>query len=91
MTVSDGRSLQPLLITRFLINLKKVDTDTGSAPSQGGSRAQVSHVRFRASPVDSIVSDMGAPMDYGDGVPVDDEDSGVDLPWKLEGGEFGGA
>lgn len=58
----------------------------------------MSHVRFRASPVGSIVSDMGAPMDYGDDAPVDDEDSGlygsrggVDLPWKLEGGELGGA
>lgn len=71
-------SLQLLLVSRFLINLRQVDAHLG-APDRSLS-SESSGLRFERGIADSIVGNMGETLEHG--APGDfEEDSTDDEAW----------
>lgn len=65
-------SIQPILISRFLINLRR---SAGTYDHATGS--DFSAPRFRTSVVATVVGDMGEPLQHGMLSEANDEDAGV--------------
>ena len=75
LTSSCLRSLQPILISRFLINLRQASDPAQDANTTNFSR--FSAPGFQVPAVDTFVGNMGESLDFG--FEDDDEDVGDDV------------
>ena len=76
MYLSSHGSLQPILISRFLLNLRQISTSSSQMVSstRGGAIVSPTDIIFHVPTVmDSIMGNMGAPLDDSS-FPEDDND-----------------
>ncbi|KAJ3552007.1 hypothetical protein NM688_g4385 [Phlebia brevispora] len=73
--------LQPILISRFLINLRQLDAPTRSS-SESRHFSRFSIPNFRIPTIESVVGNMGEPLDYG----ANDHSDEEDMKAVVEGG-----
>ncbi|KAJ3554329.1 hypothetical protein NM688_g3169 [Phlebia brevispora] len=69
--------LQPILISRFIVNLRQVDEDCNGEASRFRSQSQFPTFpvfRIPAVTMDSVVGPMGEPLEYADMAAGDKED-----------------
>lgn len=72
-------SMQPLLVLRFLINLRQVNPSSISeldSSDRGHTHLSASSVKFRGSTTQSVIGNMGESLD--DGLQDSLEEDGVD-------------
>lgn len=55
-------SIQPILISRFLLNLRQVDAHKG--PAEAASLSSFSVPNFRIPTIHTFVGNMGEPLEY---------------------------
>ena len=73
MTLSEP----PILVNRFMLNLRQIDTKNGT--QNAGRVSNFSEPQFRAATADSIFGNFGEPLDHGASLRGDtDEGEGED-------------
>ncbi|THG94811.1 hypothetical protein EW026_g6727 [Hermanssonia centrifuga] len=75
-------TLTPILISRFLLNLRQLGEPENETQSRFNSRFSIPG--FRVPTLESIVGNMGADLDYGPAEEVDNEAGEADMP--VDGG-----
>ncbi|PSR89006.1 hypothetical protein PHLCEN_2v4968, partial [Hermanssonia centrifuga] len=75
ISASTNFKLTPILISRFLLNLRQLGEPENETQSRFNSR--VSIPGFRVPTLESVVGNMGADLDHG---PTKEVDEGADIP-----------
>ena len=70
--------LGQVLLSRFIINLRQVDTPTTNA-STNQHRSRISSPNFRVPTIDEVVGNLGEPLDFVEYYVDDGEDDGADV------------
>ena len=66
-------SIQAIIVNRFFINLRRVDTNRESLVSGVGQLSRHSVLNFRIPNIASIIGDMDQPLDHGPTLPTDED------------------